>query len=326
MGKEPYNMMWGALLRTSQELLYESVGPSVERQLPELQQRADRFAGKLGSLELYPSLAIPGYHAAVNIHCKPGGYHSELHGDNDIFAGAEYDRTVHMYLMGAMGPNNDDFGRSAARWLKRAHPEIVVRRVLDMGCTIGHSTLAWCDEYPDAEIHAIDVAAPCLRYAHARAEALGLKIHFSQQSAEHTKFKDASFDLITSNILAHETSTKAWPAIIKECHRLLKPGGVMIHADLPQLNEIDPYRQFIYTNETHYNNEPFWTKYRTMDLKKVATEAGFLPENVIRDFSQVKGGKDQAKIDAAIETSRSAGYGAPPGSPLGMAFLIGIKE
>ena len=100
----------------------------------------------------------------------------------------------------------------------------------------------------------------------------------------------------------------------------------MIHADLPQLNEIDPYRQFIYTNETHYNNEPFWTKYRTMDLKKVATEAGFLPENVIRDFSQVKGGKDQAKIDAAIETSRSAGYGAPPGSPLGMAFLIGIKE
>ena len=58
--------------------------------------------------------------------------------------------------------------------------------------------------YPNAEVHAIDIGAPLLRYAHARAEALGKKVHFSQQNAEHTHFPDGSFDLIVSHIFPHE--------------------------------------------------------------------------------------------------------------------------
>jgi SAM-dependent methyltransferase len=306
MGKEPYNMMWGALLRTSQELLYESVGPSVERQLPELQQRADRFAGKLGSLELDPSLAIPGYHAAVNIHCKPGGYHSELHGDNDIFAGAEYDRTVHMYLMGAMGPNNDDFGRSAARWLKRAHPEIVVRRVLDMGCTIGHSTLAWCDEYPDAEIHAIDVAAPCLRYAHARAEAMGKKVHFHQMNAERTGFEAGSFDVVVSHIMMHETSTKALPRIYKEAHRLLRPGGITMHLDARFVGE-NLYDQYQQEWDAHYNNEPFFGTLCDTDLVGAARAAGFADDRILETFIPSHY-KPRAGVEAPINDAMKGDY------------------
>jgi 2-polyprenyl-3-methyl-5-hydroxy-6-metoxy-1,4-benzoquinol methylase len=195
-----------------------------------------------------------------------------------------------------------------------------------MGCTIGHSTAAFCKRWPDANVHAIDVGAAILRYAHARANALGLKINFSQESAEHTNFDSGSFDLITSNILAHETSTAAWPNVIKECHRLLRKGGVMIHAELPQLNEIDPYRQFIYTNETYYNNEPFWTKFRTLDLESLAVTAGFKSENIIRDFSKVKGFRNRKKINDAVQKSRKLSHGAPAGSPLGTAFLIGIRE
>ncbi|NQV78955.1 MAG: methyltransferase domain-containing protein [Alphaproteobacteria bacterium] len=306
MGGEPYNKMWGALLRTSQELLYESVGPSVERQLPELQNRAAGFAGKLGTLELDPALKIPSYHAAVNIHCKPGGYHSELHADNDIFAGAEYDRTVHMYLMGAMGPNNDDFGRSAARWLKRAHPEIEVRRVLDMGCTIGHSTLAWCDEFPDAEIHAIDVAAPCLRYAHARAEAMGKTVHFHQMNAEHTSFEAGSFDVVVSHIMMHETSTKALPRIYKECRRLLRPGGITMHLDARFVgaNIYDQYQQ---EWDSHYNNEPFFGTLCDTDLVGAARAAGFadsdIDERFIPSHYKPRGG-----LEAPINDAKKGDY------------------
>lgn len=310
--------------RVVQELMWEALVPPVEEQLPDLIETSKKLDQNLGSLELDPDLELPRYITAVDIHCQPGGFTAD-HCDGDISAGAIYDRAIHIYNSGSAGMT-DMAGRMVAGYLDAIFPDINPTRILDMGCTIGHSTAAYAKRWPDAELHAIDVGPALLRYAHARAEALGLGIHFSQQSAEKTKFEDASFDLITSNILAHETSTKAWPAIIKECHRLLKPGGVMIHADLPQLDEVDPYRQFIYTNETHYNNEPFWTKYRTMDLRKVATDAGFLPENVIRDFSQVKGGHDRTKIDAAVEESRNVGYGAPPGSPLGMAYLIGIKE
>src|SRR5205807_7337786 len=86
------------------------------------------------------------------------------------------------------------------------------------------STLPYVDAYPEAEVHAIDVAAPMLRYAHARAEALGRRVHFSQQNAESTNFRDESFDLIVSHILLHETSAKAVRNIVRECHRLLRKG------------------------------------------------------------------------------------------------------
>ena len=78
------------------------------------------------------------------------------------------------------------------------------------------------EAYPEAEVYGIDVAAPMLRYAHARAEALGRRVHFSQQNAESTNFRDESFDLIVSHILLHETSAKAVRNIMRECHRLLQ--------------------------------------------------------------------------------------------------------
>ena len=42
------------------------------------------------------------------------------------------------------------------------------------------------------------VGAPLLRYAHARAEMLGRKVHYSQQNAESLDFADGSFDLSPS--------------------------------------------------------------------------------------------------------------------------------
>jgi hypothetical protein len=37
-------------------------------------------------------------------------------------------------------------------------------------------------------------------------------------------------------------------------------------------------------------------------------------------------GSDRAKIAAAIEQSRALGYGAPPGSGLGFAMLVGTRR
>ncbi len=128
MRKESYYQFWSGLLRTSQEMMWESVGSSVERQLPELvgaARDAERGAG--GSLRLDPELETPNYHTAVDIHCQPGGYHTELTCD-DVAAGAIYDRAVYLYAMGRMGPYNDDIGASLAAHIRapmarlRAHP------------------------------------------------------------------------------------------------------------------------------------------------------------------------------------------------------------
>ena len=133
-------------------------------------------------------------------------------------------------------------------------------------------------------MHAIDVAAPCLRYGHARAEALGKKVHFSQQNAEGTKFEDGSFDLIVSHILLHELSLKAIHKIFAECHRLLKPGGVMLHMDLPPKKDLSAVGHFGYDWNTHYQAEPFITTLTELDRAAVAVKGGFDPKNTFETY------------------------------------------
>ena len=39
-----------------------------------------------GSLRLDPDLKVPRYHTAVDIHCQPGGYHSEFADEDGLLA------------------------------------------------------------------------------------------------------------------------------------------------------------------------------------------------------------------------------------------------
>lgn len=272
--REPFNQMWASMMRTSQEMMYAAVRPSIERQMPALRERAKSIGTRHGSLTLDPDIEMPSYHTKVDIHCKPGGYHTQVDA-NDFLAGAEFDRTIMLYFQGVTGPLCDDIGRSLGKWIQSNHPELKPRRILDMGCTIGHNTLPYVDLFLNAEVHAIDVAAPCLMYAHHRAEALGKAVHFSQQNAEQTNFAAGSFDLIVSHALMHETSHKAAPRIVQECYRLLRPGGLVLHMDAYGM--IDPYYKYLNEWNALYNNEPYMGKVVDEDFAAMFKRAGFPP-------------------------------------------------
>jgi SAM-dependent methyltransferase len=269
MDADPWYRFYLSARRTSQDMIWASVVPAVEAMAPPDRPRA---AG--GSLLLDPDVVAPGYVGAIDIHCMPGGYLADR-GDGDIAAGAVYDRGVHLYMSGLMGPSNDAVGQLAARWLRAARPDFAPRRILDMGCAVGHATLPWAGVYPAAELHGIDVGAALLRYGHARAESLGVAVHFRQANAEATPFPDGHFDLVASSIVLHETSARGLPAILAESRRLLAPGGIMLHVDQPRFDGDDPWATFLQENETHYNNEPFWRRYRRTDLAEAARAAGF---------------------------------------------------
>ncbi|MSQ71902.1 MAG: class I SAM-dependent methyltransferase [Betaproteobacteria bacterium] len=279
MQEEPYWQMWSALQVTAQEMEWDVVGERIERELPELIERAKAFGTsptRKGSLKLDPALVPPRYAAAIDIHRMPGNYHIEL-AEEDVFAGVLYDAGLFVHFHGGYGPLNDETGRVTIHYLQTNHPEFKPRRILDLGAAIGNSTLPFVDAYPGAEVHAIDVAAPVLRYGHARAEALGKTVHFSQQNAEHTNFPDGHFDLIVSHIMLHETSSKALPVIFKECHRLLAPGGLMLHTEPPFFHKHnpDPFDRFTNDWNTYYLNEPFWGPLQKHDLPEIAVAAGF---------------------------------------------------
>lgn len=283
MLRQPYYQMWSSLKRTDQEILFDTVGEVVEHQLDDITNRSKtppRTAG--GSLRLDPSVKAPRYLTAVDIHCMPGSYTADL-GKDDVSAGATFDRGLFLYGGGGLGPQSDDIGASVCAWMKKHHAEFTPDVILDMGCSIGGNTLPFARKFPKATVHAIDVGAGVLRYGHCRAEELGVAIHFSQQDAEQTSLADGSVDLIVSNLLGHETSLRGYRNIMLECHRLLRPGGMMLHTETEWSTKTDPFNQSVLDWETHYNGEPFKTTLDKLDSPTVARDAGFSAKNIFVD-------------------------------------------
>ena len=329
VAKDAYFQSYLSLQRLSQEHMWRSVSGSVERQLDELIEKAKLNKSAGGSLALDPEFVPPRYVTAVDIHCMPGGY-ANVVCENDISAGAVYDRGVFLYALGYMGPFNDDMGRSVCNYVKRKFPNLNPEKIVDLGCTVGHSTVPFAETFPSAQVHGVDVGEGILRYAHARAEGLDRAVHFSQQDAAKLNYEDNSFDLVVSHILLHETSGKAMPKIFEECYRILKPGGLMIHADLPPFGDMDAYTQLILDNETYYNNEPFWGAMRDVDQVELATKAGFKKESVkfdtapmaIMEFVAMSENYDEDVARDIADRDFEAGEYAPGG---GWEVLVAQK-
>lgn len=317
MEEEPYFRFWSALQRNSQEMMWKSSQVPIERQLSTLVSAAKSLDQPVGSLTLDPALKIPRYHTAVDIHCMPGGYHTEFVAD-DVANGALYDRAVYIYAMGRMGPLNSDIGDTTAAYVKAHFPALQPKRILDLGCTVGHSTLPYVDAFPGAQVYAIDVGAPVLRYAHARAESMGKAVHFSQQNAEQTNFPDGHFDLIVSHILVHETSKVAIRNIMREARRLLSAGGVVIHAETPPYRDLPPFDAFMLDWDTRNNNEPFWGASHAIEPAKIAAETGFDPAKAFE-------GMQPSEFDAA-EAKRTRVFQGGDFGGGGMWYVWGVQK
>lgn len=270
---EPYYQFWSASQRVSQEMVWDSVMDTVDRTLPEMRAAAARPM-QLGSLKLDPDLVVPSYHDVYDIHLQPGGYHTDLAQD-DVSAGAIYDLGVPIYGQRLFGDLNEANGSTLANYYAEKFGNDGPADVLDMGCAIGNSAVPWALRFPGANVSGIDVAAPCLRYGHARANAMGISIHLSQQNAEQTTFADEQFDVVASALLFHETSTSATRNILRETWRILKPGGVMLAMDGFKKGDMDIGAEFLALWEAFNNNERFLLDLRKLDILQETREAGF---------------------------------------------------
>jgi SAM-dependent methyltransferase len=264
---------WLVMKRESQRHLWATVAGSVERQADELERLA-QVEAPLGSVRTDEAFEVPAYIQRGDIHLMPGG---NAHDDGSLLQGAVMDRGGAVYMLGRNGGMlNDLRGQTAMAHVLTRFPDFAPSRILDLGCGIGTSTVPAAIAFPEAEVHGVDVGASILRYAHARAEHLGAAVHFSQQSAERTDFADGSFDLVFSCVLFHETSQAATLNIVAECKRLLRPGGLMVHLEVPLLHDnTDTWTELNGALEAQYNNEPNWRGALTTDYEGVMASAGF---------------------------------------------------
>jgi len=281
MLKDNYGRMWSSMMVNCQDMVWDSVKSPLERSQPELNKRISNLKTKVGSLTLDKSMKIPKYLSCTDIHRMPGSYHTERVKD-DSTQGALYDRGRFIYNAGQAGKYADAIPRSMAKYINKRWPGFKPKKILELGCTIGTSTIPFVETFPDAEVHAVDVSAPCLRYGHARAESLGKSIHFHQMNAEKLNFNDNEFDLVYSCIMFHETSRKALPEILKECQRVLNNSGMMMHAELMPSSNLDSFDAFYMNWDAYYNNEPFYQTYTNLNPTELVSKAGFKKEKIFQ--------------------------------------------
>jgi ubiquinone/menaquinone biosynthesis C-methylase UbiE len=274
-GTDTFNF-YSSLRCTAQELVWDTVMDTVDRHSDTLREGFERWHADTthaqGSLTLNPDLAIPNYVNAVDVHLMPGNYGGT---GAEIAPGAVYDQGLNVFAFGMMGRRLNDIGWSMAKYYQARRPDDKPKVIVDVGCSVGHNTLPWKQTYPDAEVHGIDVAAACLRYAHARAQAMGVSVHFKQQSCEKLDFEDNSVDIVFSSMFLHELPKEAIDAYMAEAHRILKPGGVMLNMELPPNDSLEPYDSFYLDWDCYYNNEPFYKGFRDQDYRSLCTDAGF---------------------------------------------------
>nr|BBH92308.1 hypothetical protein KTA_05070 [Thermogemmatispora argillosa] len=129
--------------------------------------------------------------------------------------------------------------------------------VLDLACGPGGWALELAFEHPRLEVIGVDISRQVIDYARMQARSRGLEnVHFHVMNVmEPLAFPDRSFDLINGRLLFAFMLPEAWPKLLAECYRLLKPGGIV------RLTEMEP----MLTTSRAYQT---WMAYMSEALKR----------------------------------------------------------
>lgn len=300
MNQDPFHNLWGALRRNLMEMRQQTGRSVVLKQNQSLANKVAEINQQSTNLELDDGLLIPSYVTDVDHHCMPGSYYTEMI-EGDVAPAANYDLGFFATTTGSIGALCDGAGQAVANWLKSQHADFKPKRMLDIGVAAGHSLVPIALEFPDTEFVAIDVAAPMLRYAQARAKDLGAdNIQFIQMSGEDlSRFDDEYFDWVQSSVFLHELSAKALPKVLGEAYRVLKPRGLALHLEQPQYEDGMPiFEQFMRDWDAYNNNEPYWSAMHATDINAELVASGFNKKELFR--TGIEG-----VVDAATKTENS---------------------
>ena len=274
MQADNYFRFYSAMRYNAQEMVHRSVTPMVDRNLGELNARAAGIRDTNMMEADITGADVPDNVAKIDVHLQPGSYHTE-YAENDVAAGALYDNSINVFAFNQMGRNMDDIGQTMSNYVRIRHPDFKPAKILDCGCTIGHNTVPWKQTFPQAEVHAIDVSAPVLRYGAARAASMGQEIRFRQMNATQLDYADNSFDVVFSSMFLHELPLRDIRAYLREAFRVLRPGGLLLTMELPPNSGLSPYEQFYLDWDCYYNNEPYYKPFRDQNYRELLATAGF---------------------------------------------------
>ena len=153
-----------------------------------------------------------------------------------------------------------------------------VENILDLGCSVGVSTLSLHRYFSQRQNTAIaTIGLDLSPYMLAVAQTSDSQREVSKWLhglGESTGLADNSLDLVTLQFVIHELPRQATKSIFKEVLRVLKPGGVMgIVDNNPASPVIQSLPPVLFT--LMKSTEPWSDDYYTFDVEAAIKEAGF---------------------------------------------------
>ena len=162
-----------------------------------------------------------------------------------------------------------------------------IRRVVDLGCSVGVSTQAlaiWLNQRADAAgfdrptVIGLDLSPDMLAVARVR-DSQGLVAEWCHGAAESTGFESGSVDLISLQFVCHELPQQATHAVLAEAGRLLRPGGVLVMVDQDPASSVlqrlpAPVATLL------KSTEPYIEQYFALDMPAALQQAGFRDQSI----------------------------------------------
>jgi ubiquinone/menaquinone biosynthesis C-methylase UbiE len=173
-------------------------------------------------------------------------------------------------------------------------------RLLDIGCGTGRFLDFVKQTWPRLQIVGLDMSDAYVRHArhHLRHRS---RTSFLVGKAEAIPLADDSLDAVTSIFLFHELPPKVRRSALRECARVLKPGGRLILLDSLQRHDRSDYDGLLQLFPQNYH-EPFYASYTKEDFAVLALAYGLVHVRSIMAFvSKVM------VFDKAITASARAG-------------------
>jgi ubiquinone/menaquinone biosynthesis C-methylase UbiE len=157
-------------------------------------------------------------------------------------------------------PNVVDFGGYAGK------------RVLEVGCGIGIDLVKFAEG--KAKVTGIDLAEKSIELAKQNFSFAGVEGDFLRMNGEDMEFDDNSFDVVYAHGVIQYTANAG--KMMKEIHRVLKPGGeaiMMVYNRISWLNFLSKIMKV----ELEHEDAPVLNKYSIGEFREL-----------LSDFSHVK--------------------------------------
>ncbi|MGB0678763.1 MAG: methyltransferase domain-containing protein [Polyangiales bacterium] len=284
------------------EMLFTAPNPALWRLTPALAREAWRNLGRRargGYRELDAALQPENYPAYYrrNFHWQSGGYLTAESAEL-------YDWSVELLFVGMADAMRRQVLPSiaATHRQQRQQSHRAPLSVLDVGCGTGRTLGMMRRLWPDAQLYGIDLSPAYIAYA---AQALhgppvaprlskprppqayargapeaelpaGRDVELRVGSAESLPYPAESFDVVTSTFVMHELPGRVRQQVLRECARVLRPGGSLVLLDAAQAHDGADILDLLRAFPARFH-EPFFDRYLDDALEDVCQTVGLRP-------------------------------------------------